>query len=309
MYNQVLQNGLLERVLEGRKAFGMGIKNREYVAFKDFRYKFNGKETDSETGTQDYGMRIYDTRLGKFLSVDPLASKFAFYTPYQFAGNKPIWALDLDGLEDVYFQNVDPVKSDAIIKRIHSTEIGHQIMEDFKNCNKGFDAVFVPVQIPAGLRSTDAYQSQIFDQDVPDINNPAHFTTAKETLEKMDEINDPTDEDYQAMNANLRIMYGDFMDNPDFVGSLKKGRNVIVFNIDEQTVNVVDPNIPSTQKTASSTTAHEIAAHGQNIAEGIKLDVDKKINVDKEHSNFKPVEEQLNKQLNESIKESEAQPQ
>jgi hypothetical protein len=44
-------------------------------------------------------MRIYDTRLGKFLSVDPAAKAYPFYSPYQFAGNTPIQAIDLDGLE------------------------------------------------------------------------------------------------------------------------------------------------------------------------------------------------------------------
>jgi RHS repeat-associated protein len=59
-----------------------------------------------ESNQQDYGMRIYDTRLGKFLSVDPLTTGYPWYTPYQFAGNKPIWAVDLDGLEE-YYSNTD----------------------------------------------------------------------------------------------------------------------------------------------------------------------------------------------------------
>jgi hypothetical protein len=45
---------------------------------------------------------MYDTRIGRFPSVDPLAAKYPFYTPYSFAGNKPIWAVDLDGLEEYY---------------------------------------------------------------------------------------------------------------------------------------------------------------------------------------------------------------
>ncbi len=49
---------------------------------------------------QDYGMRIYDPRLGRFLSVDPLRNQFPFYTPYQYAGNKPIRFVDLDGEEE-----------------------------------------------------------------------------------------------------------------------------------------------------------------------------------------------------------------
>jgi len=73
------------------------------------RYGFNGKETDQEWGTgsgiQDYGFRLYAPGLGKFLSVDPLTAHYPWYTPYQFAGNKPIWALDLDGLEEILYND------------------------------------------------------------------------------------------------------------------------------------------------------------------------------------------------------------
>ena len=50
----------------------------------------------------DFGERIYDSRLGKWLSIDALTASYPFYTPYQFAGNKPIWAIDIDGLEEYY---------------------------------------------------------------------------------------------------------------------------------------------------------------------------------------------------------------
>ena len=68
----------------------------------EYRYAFNGKEKDSEWSTgakYDYGFRIYDGRLGKFLSVDPLSPNYPMLTPYQFASNTPIMAIDLDGLE------------------------------------------------------------------------------------------------------------------------------------------------------------------------------------------------------------------
>src|SRR5687767_303579 len=44
-------------------------------------------------------MRIYDPRLGRFLSVDPLAKQYPFYSPYHYAGNSPIKNIDLDGAE------------------------------------------------------------------------------------------------------------------------------------------------------------------------------------------------------------------
>jgi len=69
-----------------------------------YRFGFNGKEkdTEGEWGTQthyDYGFRIYNPAIGKFLSVDPLMNKFASLTSYQFASNMPIVAMDLEGLE------------------------------------------------------------------------------------------------------------------------------------------------------------------------------------------------------------------
>jgi hypothetical protein len=34
--------------------------------------------------------------------VDPLTQKYAFYSPYQFAGNMPILAIDIDGREPYF---------------------------------------------------------------------------------------------------------------------------------------------------------------------------------------------------------------
>lgn len=75
------------------------LTNYDQVRLTMSRYKFNGKESDGETGTQDYGMRIYDPALARFLSVDPITKKYPELTPYQFASNTPIQGSDLDGLE------------------------------------------------------------------------------------------------------------------------------------------------------------------------------------------------------------------
>ena len=83
----------------------MQMPGRNFTASSSssYRYGFNGKENDNEVkgegNQQDYGMRIYDPRVGRFLSVDPLTQQYPYYTPYQFAGNMPIWATDLDGSE------------------------------------------------------------------------------------------------------------------------------------------------------------------------------------------------------------------
>ena len=76
---------------------------KRHGSVDSYRYGFNDKEKDDEVkgeGAQyDYGFRIYDPRVSRFLSLDPLFKSYPWFTPYQFAGNSPIWAVDLDGLE------------------------------------------------------------------------------------------------------------------------------------------------------------------------------------------------------------------
>ncbi len=108
--------------------FGAPLPGRQFNN-GSYRFGFNGKERDDEAkgagNEYDYGFRIYNPRLGRFLSVDPLTRNFAFYSPYQYAGNKPIYAIDLDGLEDYAYiykltdqgrtliQTIDYTKTDA----------------------------------------------------------------------------------------------------------------------------------------------------------------------------------------------------
>jgi len=85
--------------------FGMLEPGRQYAQsmLGSYRYGFNGKENDNEVegvgNSIDYGMRVYDPRLGRFASVDPLEKKYPFYSPYQYAGNMPVWQRDIDGME------------------------------------------------------------------------------------------------------------------------------------------------------------------------------------------------------------------
>lgn len=77
------------------------MPGRKYTNGSAYRYGFNGKENDKDAGEgiQDYGMRINDVRLGRFLSIDPITKSYPMLTPYQFASNRPIDGADLDGLE------------------------------------------------------------------------------------------------------------------------------------------------------------------------------------------------------------------
>ena len=84
--------------------FGMEEPVRGYNA-GSYAYGFNGKRMEPLdpyiTDLYDYGNRMYYGKVGRFFTVDPLTEKYPNLTPYQFASNTPIQAIDLDGLEKV----------------------------------------------------------------------------------------------------------------------------------------------------------------------------------------------------------------
>jgi hypothetical protein len=69
-----------------------------------YRFGFQGQEKDNEIygaeGTAlSFEYRVHDARVGRFLSIDPLAAKYPFYSPYAFSGNRVIDRIELEGLE------------------------------------------------------------------------------------------------------------------------------------------------------------------------------------------------------------------
>ncbi len=90
--------------------FGMSIANRSF-----------------SSGGYRYGFRIYNPSLGKFLSVDPIANEYPFYSTYHFAGNMPIFAKDLDGREP------DVINGKLVGYRIKADQGPTHIAKDINN--------------------------------------------------------------------------------------------------------------------------------------------------------------------------------
>jgi RHS repeat-associated protein len=61
-----------------------------------YRYGYQGQyaEKDGATGWNEFDLRMYDSRIGRWLSVDP---KGEFYSPYVGMGNEPVSTTDPDG--------------------------------------------------------------------------------------------------------------------------------------------------------------------------------------------------------------------
>lgn len=134
--NKIYENGTLKRILidggyiEGGvyhyyltdhlgnnrvvvNANGTGIQKNHYYPFGTTfaentvteqgkqPYKYNGKELDQMHGLNlyDYSARYYESPVGRFTSVDPLAEKYYSESPYAYVSNNPLKYIDPTGKE------------------------------------------------------------------------------------------------------------------------------------------------------------------------------------------------------------------
>jgi RHS repeat-associated protein len=78
--------------------FGMTMDGRSgNIGSGDARYKYTTKERDVESGYDYFGARYYDARMGRWMSVDPVAEKYPTSSPYVYSLNNPCNLIDFDG--------------------------------------------------------------------------------------------------------------------------------------------------------------------------------------------------------------------
>ncbi|HEY8934074.1 MAG TPA: RHS repeat-associated core domain-containing protein, partial [Cyclobacteriaceae bacterium] len=75
--------------------FGLPMENRE-ITREDYRYGYQGQysEEEKETCWNSFELRMYDARIGRWLTVDPYGQ---FASPYVAMGNVPYSGADFDG--------------------------------------------------------------------------------------------------------------------------------------------------------------------------------------------------------------------
>jgi RHS repeat-associated protein len=143
-----------------------------------YRFGFNGKENDADVkgdGDQiDYGARVNDPRLGRFMSEDPLTKGYPELTPYQFASNTPIQAADLDGLEadfskgklpkDEYIPGLPKVFQLETFKNNVSTAAYNSIVQDAEDLTNLFN---VKGRSQVLLKTSNAVYNTMMFRELP----------------------------------------------------------------------------------------------------------------------------------------------
>ena len=88
-------------VVAHRDYFPFGFELPTRTQSTSYRFGFQGEEQDPEwlQGATAFKYRVHDPRVGRFLSLDPLAPQYAHNAPYAFSENRLIDAIELEGLE------------------------------------------------------------------------------------------------------------------------------------------------------------------------------------------------------------------
>jgi len=86
----------------------MLMPGRKFSNGSSYKYGFAGKEKDDELkgdgNSYDFGARIYDTRVSRWLSTDPVNK--AWLSPYQYASGNPVNLADPDGGDEIHFHYI-----------------------------------------------------------------------------------------------------------------------------------------------------------------------------------------------------------
>jgi len=130
-----------------------------------YRFSFNGMEKDDETygdgNAYDFGARIYDARLGRWMCVDPLFLKYPSLSPYVFCNSNPILFVDVDG-RDWFVNN----KTGQVIYIKNATQMTQELVHATGTGESPNDYERLGPNDMFGKKLNDAYGNDMLDRSI-----------------------------------------------------------------------------------------------------------------------------------------------
>jgi len=170
--------------------FGSPMQTRTWSSGV-YRFGFNGKEKDDEVnvdgGSYDYGARIYDNRLGRWLNIDPHLNKYPYFSPFNFVANSPLIIIDPSGADIVYIDepgSPNRLKAEAAVKlvekqnptlynlmmsaRVYNNQL---VLENDPNYKKGVD-----ITVNISIDDLDGKIAKVEEREDPSATIGANST-------------------------------------------------------------------------------------------------------------------------------------
>jgi RHS repeat-associated protein len=156
--------------------FGMLLPGRN-SSEEDYRYGFNGMEMDDEVhevkgSSYDFGARLYNPRVGRWLSRDQLERNYPSVSSYNYCMNNPVILVDPDGKSPeppvrlyIWSGNNNKSYETGLFERaavnmvnIHKVIFGTAGLTQLKQVNSGEDIVsFINSQADNSIESIDYF--------------------------------------------------------------------------------------------------------------------------------------------------------
>ena len=192
-------------------------------------YKYNGKELDRKNGLDwyDYGARMYDVAIGRFVTTDIMEEKYYSISPYVYVVNNPLKYIDLRGdsisVADLYTRDkqgelINPNQVKAF-EFLASTKEGKALLANF--AMKG--------QTIAGVT---------FNKDGEFHNKGINISFG--TGVRDSGVSGSTNFSLNNENLNIRIVVGNSLDNADLLDTFI---HEIVIHADQNSADFIDDKV------------------------------------------------------------------
>ena len=155
-------------------AFGglMSTSSRQSVQ----PYKYNGKELDRKGGLDwyDYGARMYDAALGRFMKTDRFSEKYVSLSPYQYGANNPVNNIDVNG-DSITVLNY------GYIRKQHMAILIQNDAGEWQYFSVNGDNVYVSGEFSGGRKFNDIAVGE-FDSPQEFLNSPYNSYGASDDM-------------------------------------------------------------------------------------------------------------------------------
>jgi RHS repeat-associated protein len=212
-----------------------------------YRFGFNGKEkeVDGTADNYDFGARIYDGRLGRWLSVDPLFNLSIYESPFCFVSNNSILYIDKEGGTKYLVQNVinEQTGETLQLKIVINSDLKRTVRMKTETTRFLGWTVSSEVKDKVEWRDINIVQNVVIDKDgkitygqLSEEQGDLRYTngpikdflginnTQEEVNQTLDEKKDPGQQDWGGINFTWGAGQGQ--------ESRKGSRNISIENID-----------------------------------------------------------------------------